>query len=596
MLHSPSDHKKRSLGLLLAALIAVLGLPLWSLGAKAASVPTSLGLALQGITAHKEGWIYVYGGKGGMVNGVRATDCAGLLYSYYSDCGVSGCAGGATSQVRQNTIFSGSLQQGLPRIHGLALTNSEPGGYAHIGIYIGGGESCDNSMEGINMVRATVEERHWDGWHLFDLGTKYPKDGWYEFDGKMVHYTSYEYDVDTEIDGYIIGNDGFACLEDGEAAPGDEGLLSNTWVPASEVASYLESQGWSGSDDPDDVPFDYNATVSAANVNLRSEPNTSSRVVAMLSKDTKLLAGTAVEGQQVTVRGKKYSMWYPVSTASGKNGYISEAYVELHLSAPVITFDGEGVCMTASGSPEDIYYTTDYTEPKLEDGALSLSTTPYVSPVCQVSCTYKAAVIKNGVVGPVTTATVMSNGAIFTDFQYKDWFAANVDQAVALGLFSGNGNGKFNPRGSITRIQFIIVLANMSGEDMDGYTLDKGTFTDASPSAYYARHLAWAVDNGLVVPGGKLSPNRVLPREEMCVLLDKYLTNILGITEVNASPVEEFDDDASISGSAKEAVYKMRALGIVTGVGGNRFDPLGTSQRGAACRVAVLFHDMFLEP
>ena len=39
----------------------------------------------------------------------------------------------------------------------------------------------------------------------------------------------------------------------------------------------------------------------------------------------------------------------------------------------------------------------------------------------------------------------------------------------------------------------------------------------------------------------------------------------------------------------------MRALGIVTGVGGNRFDPLGTSQRGAACRVAVLFHDMFLE-
>lgn len=114
MLHSPSDHKKRSLGLLLAALIAVLGLPLWSLGAKAASVPTSLGLALQGITAHKEGWIYVYGGKGGMVNGVRATDCAGLLYSYYSDCGVSGCAGGATSQVRQNTIFSGSSSRGFP--------------------------------------------------------------------------------------------------------------------------------------------------------------------------------------------------------------------------------------------------------------------------------------------------------------------------------------------------------------------------------------------------------------------------------------------------------------------------------------------------
>ena len=82
-----------------------------------------------------------------MVGGVRGTDCAGLLYSYYSDCGVSGCAGGATSQVRQNTVFSGPVSLGLPRIHGLALTNSEPGGYSHIGIYIGNNESCDNSME-----------------------------------------------------------------------------------------------------------------------------------------------------------------------------------------------------------------------------------------------------------------------------------------------------------------------------------------------------------------------------------------------------------------------------------------------------------------
>lgn len=602
MLHSCclSEDKRRgrlrALSLLLAALTVFAGLPLFAMNARAATTPTSFGLAMQGITAHKEGWIYVYGGKGEKVGGVRSTDCAGLLYSYYSDCGVSGCAGGATSQVRQNTVFSGSIQQGLPRIHGLALTKSEPGGYAHIGIYIGNNESCDNSMEGVNMVRASVSERHWDGWHLFDLGTKYPKDGWFEFDGKMVHYTNYEYDVDTVIDGYTIGSDGFAYYEDGSLALVVENMVNSSWASASEVAAYLEGQGWSGSDDPNDIPFDYNATVNSSSVNLRSEPNTTSRVVAMLSKDTRLLAGTAVKGQEITAHGKKYSMWYPVSTASGSNGYISEAYVDLHLTAPEITFDGTGVAMSAAGSPDDIYYTTDNTKPVFEDGSPTLSTTPYVSPVCQFSCTYKAAVIKNGIVGPVTTATVMSNGAIFTDFNYGNWFAPHVDRAVTLGIFSGDGKGRFIPTGSITRIQFVIVLANLSGADIDSYTLDPDAFTDVSPSAYYAKHLAWAVENGIVTPGGKLAPNQVLPREEMCTLLDRYLTNILGVTDIDTSGIEEFADDDMISESARESVYRMRALGIVSGVGGNKFDPMGTSQRCAASIVAVLFHDMFLAP
>lgn len=590
--HNP---KTRALSLLLAALTVLLGLPMLGISARAAATPTSLGLAMQGVTAHRDHWIYVAGGKGGKVNGVRATDCAGLLYSYYSDCGVSGCAGGATSQVRMNTIFSGSLLQGLPRIHGLALTNSEPGGYSHIGIYIGNNESCDNSMEGVNMVRASVYSRHWDGWHLFDLGTKYPDNGWYEFDGRMVHYTSYEYDVDTEVGGYHIGSDGFAYLEDGKIAPVDRSILSGSWATARQVADYLSSKGWSGSDDPDDIPFDHNAVVSASDVNLRSQPNTSSRVVATLARNTKLLAGTAVNGQSITVDGKTYSKWYPVSTASGKSGYILEAYVKLNLKlpAPSISFNGEAVAMQAGDFSDDIYYTTDCSDPGLDNGSPALNTVPYVSPVYQTGCTYKAAVIKNGVMGPVTTATVMSNGAVFRDFLYQGWFAPHVDQAVTLGLFSGNGDGTFNPTGPITRIQFVVVLANLSGEDLSGYTLSEDIFPDVSTSAYYSKALAWAIDKGIVSLGSKFYPNWVIPREQMCTMLDRYLVNVQGVTEVDTSGSEDFADDGDISEFARDAVYRMQALGIVNGVGGNRFNPQGTSMRCEACAVAVRFHNLF---
>lgn len=586
--------------LLMAVLTLLAALPAWGLGASAAATPTSLGLAMQGVTAHRDGWIYVYGGKGGVVEGnVRATDCAGLLYSYYSDCGVSGCAGGATSQVRQNTVFSGSVSLGLPRIHGLALTNSEPGGYSHIGIYIGNNESCDNSMEGINMVRASVQERHWDGWHIFDLGTQYPRDGWFEFDGRMVHYTSFEYDVDTEVDGYKIGSDGFAYLEDGTPAPVDKALLSNNWASATEVANYLRGQGWTGSDDPEDIPFDHNALVNGTSVNLRSEPTTRSSSVALLGKNTRVLAGAPVTGEKVTVTksGSKVStdLWYPATTASGKTGYICSLYLDIDIPAPELSCDGESVTLTAGEFSDDIYYTTDGADPAVEGEGFTLSTTPYVSPVYQLGCTYKAAVIRNGLVGPVTTVSVTSNGAAFTDFQFKDWFAVHVDRAVTLGIFSGSGDRKFEPNSDIIRAQFVAVLSNLAKVDLDQYSLDSGTFTDVPANAYYTRHLAWAVENGIVAPGGKFEPNQVLPREQMCLMLDKFMSNVMGVAPLDVSNVERFSDDNKISPEAKDAVYRMRELGVISGTGNNKFDPAGTSKRCTASTVAVQFHDKVME-
>lgn len=585
------------------AMVTLLGaLPAWGLKASAASTPTSLGLAMQGITAHRDHWIYVYGGKGGVVSGkVRATDCAGLLYSYYSDCGVPGCAGGATSQVRLNTVFSGLVSLGLPRIHGLALTNSESGGYSHIGIYIGNNESCDNSMEGVNMVRASVQARHWDGWHLFGLGTKYPRNGWFQLDGKMVHYTNYEYDVSTQVDGYTLGSDGFAYLSDGTLAPVDSAILSSDWASASEVAGYLRGAGWTGSDDPEEIPFDHNALVNASSVNLRAGSTTLSRSVAVLGKNTRVLAGTPVTGQKVTAAPKPGAakvttdLWYPVTTASGKSGYICSLYIDIDIPAPEITCDGESVTLAAGEFSDDIYYTTDGTDPAMDGENFTLSTTPYLSPVYQLGCTYKAAVIRNGLAGPVATLTVTSSGAAFTDFQSSDWFFSHVDRAVALGIFSGSGNRKFDPNSTITRAQFVAVLSNLAQVDLDQYALDPDTFTDVPEKAYYTRHLAWAVASGIVAPGGEFRPDQVLPREEMCLMLDKYMSNVMGVPQLDVSGAAPFDDDDKISTEARDAVYRMRELGVISGTGNNRFDPQGTSKRCTASVVAVQFHDKVME-
>ncbi len=605
--HLPARSPRRALCLLLSVLAFCACLPLGGLPAKAAGTPTNLGLAQHGINAYNEGWQYSYGGKGETVNGVRVSDCAGLIYAYFSDLGVGGCMGGATAQATRNCILTGTMEEGLPRIHGLALTILEPGAtddYGHIGIYIGGEESCENSDYGTNMVRGSIYRRSWTTWHLFDNGVLYPRNGWYEFDGGMVHYTNYEYDVNTTIDGYAIGADGFAQLSDGSRAPVDSSMVSTQYVSAEEVRAWLVTNGWSGSND-----FAYNAKA-AATVNLREEPNTSSRIVTTLSKGTRLhIDGPAVEGETVLVDswigdqdhigdedygwgcGQLFTRWYPVTTIHGQTGYISEAYIELSVTAPAFSCDGESVVIQAGGSSENIYYTTDGTDPTEESNL-------YVSPVYQLSCTYKAAVILDGVVGPVSTITVMGNGAIFTDFTYDKWFAPHVDEAVTKGYFNGTGNNTFDPNGKVTRAQFVTVLANFSGEKMDSYDFEGGVpvFSDVTnPNNYYYRPVAWALEKGIISKADKFNPNQIIPREQLCVMLENY-AKYKGIDLSTTAMGDQFADDGRISSWAKNAVYHMRSLGVVNGVGENFFDPKGSSTRGASCTMIVNFYKYVIAP
>ena len=90
---------RKPLCLLLALALLITSLTAWTLSARAAGTPTSLGLGEHGIKAYDEGWLYSYGGKGETnSDGVRVTDCAGLIYSYFKDLGAeAGCYGGATS-------------------------------------------------------------------------------------------------------------------------------------------------------------------------------------------------------------------------------------------------------------------------------------------------------------------------------------------------------------------------------------------------------------------------------------------------------------------------------------------------------------------
>lgn len=601
--------KTKLLCFLLAAVMmctAGYALPGLSLNASAAGTPTSLGLSEHGIKAYNDGWKYQSGGKGEKgTGGVRVSDCAGLIYAYFSDVGAVGnCGGGATTQVTANCVFSNDISEGLPRIHGLVLTMpdyNDPGTgiYGHIGIYIGNNYAADNSDYEYNMRREPVvgSGRGWTAWHVFDNGLKYPVSGWYAMDGKMYHYTDYEYDVDTTADGYTIGSDGVAVGADGKPLPVDSAMLSSEYAGASTVVSHLKSLGYSGKDSTHDLIYGnggpsgggddltFNGAVTADGVRVRASASTKSAVVTTLSKGSRVQIVEEVDGEKLTNGGKTSSDWFAVTTPAGHHGYIWGPYVERTshsgaLTAPVIASEGGYVTMSTEAEDADIYYTIDGTLP-------DETSSPYTGPLYLVGYTYKAVAVKEGKKSPVSTASVLSDGSVFTDLTSEDWFFSAVDQAVGYGIFQGTGDNKFSAGSNVTRAQFVRALANLDGVDLEQYGNGSG-FKDVKDGKWYTQAVAWAVETGVVkgYSDNTFHPDELISREQMCQILANY---------ASLEPAQDsapFADDSRISGWAKDAVYACRDNGLIKGTGGNKFDPKGTATRAQACVITVNYYNL----
>lgn len=604
--------RTRLLCLLLAAVLVCAAGILPGLTASAASGPTSLGLAAHGLKAYRDGWQYESGAKGGTgSDGIRRSDCAGLIYAYFSDAGALGnCQGGATSQVNVNCVFSNSISEGIPNIHGLALTMPDyydpgTGIYGHIGIYVGNNKAADNSDYDYDMRLEPVvgSGRNWNAWHVFDNGLKYPVNGWYALDGKMVHYTNYEYDADTVIDGYRVGSDGCALTASGTPAPIDYSMLSSQYASASQVAGYLRTKysGWDntseliygsnggGSDSPPaaDPDPEYNGKITGEGVRLRKQPNTQSGIVTVLSKGAKLDILEEVSGETIESGGRSSNKWYSVTTAGGSSGYVCALFAErvsapAAVTAPVIQAAEGYVTITAAPGAE-IYYTTDCTQPN-EDS------TPYTGPIYMTGYTYKAIAVQNGKKSQVSTASVLSNSSVFKDFTTEDWFFSDVDKAVNAQIFQGNGNGTFSPRKEITREQFVKALANLDRVDLSQYARESRFSDVKDKSSPMTQAINWAEEAGIIngFPDNTFRPTDTITREQMCVILTQYA----GL-ERGAEPTL-FEDDDQIGGWARDAVYACRDNYLIQGMGGNKFAPKGTATRAQACVITVnLYNNVF---
>ena len=152
---------------------------------------------------------------------------------------------------------------------------------------------------------------------------------------------------------------------------------------------------------------------------------------------------------------------------------------------------------------------------------------------------------------------------IFTDVPVDAYFYEAVKWAAEKGITGGVGNGLFAPNQPCTRAQIVTFLWRAAGSPEPKAM---STFVDVSADSYYAKAVAWAVENGITggTGDGKFSPDATCTRAQAVTFLYR------------ASGAPAVSGNAAFSDVATNAYYAAAVKwaeknGITGGIGGGLF-------------------------
>ena len=152
----------------------------------------------------------------------------------------------------------------------------------------------------------------------------------------------------------------------------------------------------------------------------------------------------------------------------------------------------------------------------------------------------------------------------FADVSTDAYYYEAVKWAAKKGITGGTGDGTFNPNGSCTRAHIVTFLWRAAGSPEPKSTV---SFADVPADSYYAKAVAWAVENGITLGtgDGTFSPNATCTRAQIVTFLYRALgtapTTVNGFTDVTA--------DAFYADAVAWAVES----GVTNGTSASTFSP-----------------------
>ncbi|MBR4933184.1 MAG: S-layer homology domain-containing protein, partial [Clostridia bacterium] len=133
----------------------------------------------------------------------------------------------------------------------------------------------------------------------------------------------------------------------------------------------------------------------------------------------------------------------------------------------------------------------------------------------------------------------------FTDLDTSAWYHEATDFVIHTGLMNGIGGGKFDPAGTATRAMIITTLYRLEGSPA---VSGKSEFTDVEAGSWYEKAVIWATKEGVTngIGGGKFAPTDVITREQLVVMMNRYL-KYKGVDVSETTELSKFVDADKIS-------------------------------------------------
>ena len=152
----------------------------------------------------------------------------------------------------------------------------------------------------------------------------------------------------------------------------------------------------------------------------------------------------------------------------------------------------------------------------------------------------------------------------FADVPTDAYYYEAVKWAAKKGITGGIGNGLFGPNQPCTRAQIVTFLWRAAGSPEPKAM---SSFADVSTDAYYAKAVAWAVENGITTGtgDGKFSPDATCTRAQSVTFLFRAIGKLV-------DSKAEFSDVLTDSYYANAVAWAVEN-GVTNGIGDGLFGP-----------------------
>ena len=152
----------------------------------------------------------------------------------------------------------------------------------------------------------------------------------------------------------------------------------------------------------------------------------------------------------------------------------------------------------------------------------------------------------------------------FADVSTDAYYYEAVKWAAKKGITGGIGNGLFGPNQPCTRAQIVTFLWRAAGSPEPK---SMSSFSDVSADSYYAKAVAWAVENGITTGtgDGKFSPDTTCTRAQSVTFLFRAIGKLV-------DSKAEFSDVLTDSYYANAVAWAVEN-GVTNGIGDGLFGP-----------------------